>query len=60
MFGVGAESRNTPTVYGAPYGLVFKETQVWGANIHLPVGSATPDCNESAALHSYGPDAHCR
>ena len=20
----------------------------------------TPDCNESAALHSYGPDAHCR
>ena len=20
----------------------------------------TPDCNESAALHNYGPDAHCR
>ena len=35
MFGVGAESRNTPTTYGAPYGLVFKNTQEWGANIHL-------------------------
>ena len=31
-----------------------------GPSTFCPQFCGTPDCNESAALHSYGLDAHCR
>jgi hypothetical protein len=35
IFGVGAESRNSPVVYPDGYGVVLTGKEKWGANIHL-------------------------
>lgn len=35
VFGVGAESRNTPVSFPSPYAFVTRGTERWNANIHL-------------------------
>ena len=59
-FGVGAESRNTPTSFPSPY-VVETRSKVWGANIHLlrtvdldPAQGGVKGCIECAYAEGKG------
>jgi len=44
VFGVGAESRRTPTVVPDGYGYPVKEGTIWGANIHVSAATVGLGC----------------
>ena len=50
MWGGGSPHGNSDYIMGGWHIKGYRPSQFRG----------TPDCNESAALHSYGLDAHCR
>merc|ERR1712216_633902 len=35
VFGIGAESRNTPVHFPEGYGYIIEDNDVWGGNLHL-------------------------
>jgi hypothetical protein len=65
IFGVGAESRNSPMEYPDGYGYQMKGTEQWGANIHLlrtvdieGGAQGTKDCIECKYWEGRSPGCH--